>query len=153
LSQENITILRNGHLVSRASDYIIYSVEAAAIGHVVKEYGPCMLDHPLCISSASCFVLCGCLLRPVLSYFDPVYPCAAFLFSEYPFLRNDQPRSRAPSSAVKHLARTRRSRHSRSFFQTMSRLCPATLSTALASIRMASHSYVSLPVHSCLGVY
>ncbi|KAI1393341.1 prephenate dehydrogenase [Hypoxylon trugodes] len=36
----NIKILRNGHLVSRASDYIIYSVEAAAIGRVVAEYGP-----------------------------------------------------------------------------------------------------------------
>lgn len=35
--------MRNGHLVSRESDYIIYSVEAAVIGHVVKEYGPCML--------------------------------------------------------------------------------------------------------------
>jgi hypothetical protein len=40
--QTNIQILRNGHLVSRASDYIIYSVEAAGIGRVVAEYGPCM---------------------------------------------------------------------------------------------------------------
>ncbi|KAI2631073.1 prephenate dehydrogenase [Hypoxylon sp. NC1633] len=39
-SRSNIQILRNGHLVSRASDYIIYSVEAAAISHVVSEYGP-----------------------------------------------------------------------------------------------------------------
>ncbi|KAI1465236.1 prephenate dehydrogenase [Daldinia caldariorum] len=39
-SRTNIQILRNGHLVSRASDYIIYSVEAAAIGRVVAEYGP-----------------------------------------------------------------------------------------------------------------
>ncbi|KXX75248.1 putative prephenate dehydrogenase [NADP(+)] [Madurella mycetomatis] len=36
----NIQILRNGHLVSRASSYIIYSVEAAAIGRVVAQYGP-----------------------------------------------------------------------------------------------------------------
>ncbi|KAL2017149.1 hypothetical protein VTK56DRAFT_2571 [Thermocarpiscus australiensis] len=36
----NIKILRNGHLVSRASNYIIYSVEAAAIGRVVAQYGP-----------------------------------------------------------------------------------------------------------------
>ncbi|KAK5627571.1 hypothetical protein RRF57_003287 [Xylaria bambusicola] len=41
-SRTNIQILRNGHLVSRASDYIIYSVEAAVIGRVVAEYGPCM---------------------------------------------------------------------------------------------------------------
>ncbi|KAF3065120.1 putative prephenate dehydrogenase [NADP(+)] [Daldinia childiae] len=39
-SRSNIQILRNGHLVSRACDYIIYSVEAAAINHVVAEYGP-----------------------------------------------------------------------------------------------------------------
>ncbi|SPQ22586.1 536624b0-9557-4584-badf-03f03e816c85 [Thermothielavioides terrestris] len=39
-NHKNIQILRNGHLVSRASDYIIYSVEAAAIGRVVAQYGP-----------------------------------------------------------------------------------------------------------------
>ncbi|WWC57973.1 uncharacterized protein I303_100508 [Kwoniella dejecticola CBS 10117] len=32
--------LANGHQVSRISDFIIYSVEAAALPHVVKEYGP-----------------------------------------------------------------------------------------------------------------
>ncbi|KAK4165368.1 hypothetical protein QBC43DRAFT_315824 [Cladorrhinum sp. PSN259] len=36
----NVQILRNGHLVSRASNYIIYSVEAAAISRVVAQYGP-----------------------------------------------------------------------------------------------------------------
>ncbi|KAK2066860.1 hypothetical protein P8C59_000640 [Phyllachora maydis] len=36
----NVEILRNGHLVSRASSYVIYSVEAAAIGRVVAQYGP-----------------------------------------------------------------------------------------------------------------
>ncbi|KAK3379755.1 hypothetical protein B0T24DRAFT_521516 [Lasiosphaeria ovina] len=36
----NVQILRNGHLVSRASNYIIYSVEAAAIGRVVSQFGP-----------------------------------------------------------------------------------------------------------------
>ncbi|KAL1890692.1 prephenate dehydrogenase (NADP(+)) [Ceratocystis pirilliformis] len=35
-----IEICRNGHLVSRASDYIIYSVEAAVIGNVIAQYGP-----------------------------------------------------------------------------------------------------------------
>ncbi|KAI1378401.1 prephenate dehydrogenase [Hypoxylon crocopeplum] len=39
-NRSNVQILRNGHLVSRASDYIIYSVEAAAIDRVVAEYGP-----------------------------------------------------------------------------------------------------------------
>ncbi|WWC67004.1 uncharacterized protein I206_100911 [Kwoniella pini CBS 10737] len=32
--------LLNGHQVSRISDFIIYSVEAAVLPHVVKEYGP-----------------------------------------------------------------------------------------------------------------
>ncbi|KMQ48860.1 prephenate dehydrogenase [Trichophyton rubrum] len=36
----NINILPNGHLVSRISDYIIYSVEAKVIASVVEEYGP-----------------------------------------------------------------------------------------------------------------
>ncbi|KAF8428990.1 hypothetical protein EV426DRAFT_583208 [Tirmania nivea] len=36
----NITILRNGHYVSRASDYIMYSVEAENIEKVVAAYGP-----------------------------------------------------------------------------------------------------------------
>ncbi|KAL2145082.1 hypothetical protein VTI28DRAFT_7961 [Corynascus sepedonium] len=39
-NHKNIQILRNGHLVSRASSYIIYSVEAAAISRVVAQYGP-----------------------------------------------------------------------------------------------------------------
>ena len=33
----------NGHLVSRISDYILYSVEAEAIENVVAQFGPCML--------------------------------------------------------------------------------------------------------------
>ncbi|OKL57247.1 putative prephenate dehydrogenase [Talaromyces atroroseus] len=39
-SDQDITILPNGHLVSRISDYIIYSVEAAYIDKIVAEYGP-----------------------------------------------------------------------------------------------------------------
>lgn len=39
--QKNIEICRNGHFVSRASDYIIYSVEAAVIDKVIAQYGPC----------------------------------------------------------------------------------------------------------------
>ncbi|CAG7853863.1 Probable prephenate dehydrogenase [NADP(+)] Short=PRDH [Serendipita indica DSM 11827] len=35
-----IVVLRDGHLVSRSSDFIIYSVEAEYIDKVVKEYGP-----------------------------------------------------------------------------------------------------------------
>ena len=39
--QNKITIMPNGHLVSRCSDYIIYSVEAEHIENVVSLYGPC----------------------------------------------------------------------------------------------------------------
>ncbi|PKS13238.1 hypothetical protein jhhlp_000009 [Lomentospora prolificans] len=35
----NVEICRNGHLVSRKSDYILYNVEAAAIDAVVEMYG------------------------------------------------------------------------------------------------------------------
>ncbi|KAG9250756.1 uncharacterized protein F5Z01DRAFT_628936 [Emericellopsis atlantica] len=35
-----IEICPNGHYVSRASDYIIYSVEAAVIDRVIAQYGP-----------------------------------------------------------------------------------------------------------------
>ncbi|KAI1005206.1 putative prephenate dehydrogenase [NADP(+)] [Podosphaera aphanis] len=35
-----IKVFRNGHYVSRASDYIIYSVEAASIDSIVSQYGP-----------------------------------------------------------------------------------------------------------------
>ena len=38
--QKKINILPNGHLVSRISDWIIYSVEAELISQVVAEYGP-----------------------------------------------------------------------------------------------------------------
>ncbi|KAJ4349864.1 prephenate dehydrogenase (NADP(+)) [Didymosphaeria variabile] len=40
LYQPNVEILRTGHLVSRVSDYIIYSVEAKNIDAVVKQFGP-----------------------------------------------------------------------------------------------------------------
>lgn len=36
----NVTVLRDGHLVSRISDFIMYSVEAEYIDSVVATYGP-----------------------------------------------------------------------------------------------------------------
>ena len=41
-----MTVLPNGYAVSRASDFIIYSVEAELIDRVVKEYGPCESNNP-----------------------------------------------------------------------------------------------------------
>jgi len=40
----SVTVLRDGHLVSRIADYIIYSVEAEYIDRVVEEFGPCELQ-------------------------------------------------------------------------------------------------------------
>lgn len=37
---EKFTVVRNGHYVSRCSDYIIYSIEAANLDKVVAMYGP-----------------------------------------------------------------------------------------------------------------
>ncbi|KAI1201237.1 prephenate dehydrogenase [Nemania serpens] len=54
LSRTNIQILRNGHLVSRASDYIIYSVEAASIARVVAEYGPSTKQNAIVGGQTSC---------------------------------------------------------------------------------------------------
>ncbi|CAJ2506760.1 Uu.00g079460.m01.CDS01 [Anthostomella pinea] len=53
-SRTNIQILRNGHLVSRASDYIIYSVEAAAIDRVVAQYGPSTKQNAIVGGQTSC---------------------------------------------------------------------------------------------------
>ncbi|KAI0435677.1 prephenate dehydrogenase [Xylaria telfairii] len=53
-SRTNIQILRNGHLVSRASDYIIYSVEAAGIGRVAAEYGPSTKQNAIVGGQTSC---------------------------------------------------------------------------------------------------
>lgn len=39
-AKANVRIFENGYLVSRSSDYIIYSVEAEHIDGVVKEFGP-----------------------------------------------------------------------------------------------------------------
>ncbi|KAH9899020.1 prephenate dehydrogenase [Xylariomycetidae sp. FL2044] len=52
--RNNIQILRNGHLVSRASDYTIYSVEAAAIDRVVAEYGPSTKLNAIVGGQTSC---------------------------------------------------------------------------------------------------
>lgn len=37
---DKFEVVKNGHYVSRVSDYIIYSVEAANIDRIVSEYGP-----------------------------------------------------------------------------------------------------------------
>jgi prephenate dehydrogenase (NADP+) len=41
LDTPGINVLRDGHYVSRTSDFIIYSVEAEYIHDVVAQYGPC----------------------------------------------------------------------------------------------------------------
>ncbi|KAF2398323.1 prephenate dehydrogenase [Trichodelitschia bisporula] len=53
-ANENIRILPNGHLVSRSSDYIIYSVEAENIDRVVAEYGPSTKLNAIVGGQTSC---------------------------------------------------------------------------------------------------
>ncbi|RFU24030.1 hypothetical protein B7463_g12306, partial [Scytalidium lignicola] len=52
--RKQIQILRNGHLVSRASDYIIYNVEAASIDKVVAQYGPSTKQGAIVGGQTSC---------------------------------------------------------------------------------------------------
>ncbi|KAI9804856.1 MAG: hypothetical protein M1825_001225 [Sarcosagium campestre] len=52
--RSNIHIYPNGHLVSRASNYIIYSVEAEAIGDIVAQYGPSTKQGAIVGGQTSC---------------------------------------------------------------------------------------------------
>ncbi|RAL01592.1 prephenate dehydrogenase (NADP(+)) [Aspergillus ibericus CBS 121593] len=66
-SQQNVTIFPNGHLVSRISDYIIYSVEAGVIDKVVAMYGPSTKVGAIVGGQTSC-------KAPELSAFDKHLP-------------------------------------------------------------------------------
>ncbi|EER40236.1 prephenate dehydrogenase [Histoplasma capsulatum H143] len=66
-SDQNINILPNGHLVSRISDYIIYSVEAEAIDKIVAEYGPSTKVGAIVGGQTSC-------KAPELAAFDKYLP-------------------------------------------------------------------------------
>jgi len=48
-----INIVENGHLVSRRSDFIIYSVEAEYVDAVVKAYGPCICSSGRSLGNGS----------------------------------------------------------------------------------------------------
>jgi prephenate dehydrogenase (NADP+) len=52
--RKNIKIFPNGHLVSRASDYIIYNVEAASIDKVAAQYGPSTKQGAIVGGQTSC---------------------------------------------------------------------------------------------------
>ncbi|KAG5301713.1 prephenate dehydrogenase [Histoplasma ohiense] len=66
-ASQNINILPNGHLVSRISDYIIYSVEAEAIDKIVAEYGPSTKVGAIVGGQTSC-------KAPELAAFDKYLP-------------------------------------------------------------------------------
>jgi hypothetical protein len=112
---ENVHIHVNGHLVSRQSDYIIYSVEAELIDSVVAQFAPCTLLS-LRVSSGLWFAVRGL------------------------WLTAGQPPSSAPLSAARRPARPPRFRPLKNTCPTMSRSSRATLSTAPTSIRVASLS-------------
>ncbi|KIW85177.1 hypothetical protein Z517_00567 [Fonsecaea pedrosoi CBS 271.37] len=64
---KGINILPNGHLVSRASDWIIYSVEAELIDKIVAEYGPSTKVGAIVGGQTSC-------KAPELAAFDKYLP-------------------------------------------------------------------------------
>ncbi|KAL2004415.1 hypothetical protein VTN02DRAFT_26 [Thermoascus thermophilus] len=66
-AQQGVTILPNGHLVSRISDFIIYSVEAGAIDKIVAEYGPSTKVGAIVGGQTSC-------KAPELAAFDKHLP-------------------------------------------------------------------------------
>ncbi|CAG7961309.1 unnamed protein product [Penicillium olsonii] len=66
-SQQGVTIFPNGHLVSRISDYILYSVEAGAIDKVVEQYGPSTKVGAIVGGQTSC-------KAPELAAFDKHLP-------------------------------------------------------------------------------
>ncbi|OAT02336.1 prephenate dehydrogenase (NADP+), variant 2 [Blastomyces dermatitidis ER-3] len=65
--KQNINVLPNGHLVSRISDYIIYSVEAEVIDKIVAEYGPSTKVGAIVGGQTSC-------KAPELAAFDKYLP-------------------------------------------------------------------------------
>ncbi|KAK5056182.1 hypothetical protein LTR84_012735 [Exophiala bonariae] len=66
-NENKINILPNGHLVSRDSDWIIYSVEAEVIGKIVAEYGPSTKVGAIVGGQTSC-------KAPELAAFDKYLP-------------------------------------------------------------------------------
>ncbi|KAL2012701.1 hypothetical protein VTN00DRAFT_226 [Thermoascus crustaceus] len=66
-AKQGVTILPNGHLVSRISDFIIYSVEAGAIDKIVAEYGPSTKVGAIVGGQTSC-------KAPELAAFDKHLP-------------------------------------------------------------------------------
>jgi len=53
-TRKQVHIYPNGHLVSRASDYIIYNVEAASIDTVVAQFGPSTKQGAIVGGQTSC---------------------------------------------------------------------------------------------------
>ncbi|KAL4784031.1 hypothetical protein BJX76DRAFT_328459 [Aspergillus varians] len=66
-AQSGVTIYPNGHLVSRISDFILYSVEAGVIDKVVEEYGPSTKVGAIVGGQTSC-------KAPELAAFDKHLP-------------------------------------------------------------------------------
>ncbi|UKZ79144.1 hypothetical protein TrVFT333_006894 [Trichoderma virens FT-333] len=72
--KKNIEILPNGHYVSRASDYIIYSVEAAIIDRVIAQYGPSTKMGAIVGGQTSC-------KSPEIEAFEAYLPSDVYIVS------------------------------------------------------------------------
>ncbi|KAG5950098.1 hypothetical protein E4U53_005480 [Claviceps sorghi] len=65
--KKNVEICPNGHYVSRASDYIIYSVEAAVVDRVIAQFGPSTKMGAIVGGQTSC-------KSPEIAAFDKYLP-------------------------------------------------------------------------------
>ncbi|RDA94521.1 hypothetical protein CP533_2704 [Ophiocordyceps camponoti-saundersi (nom. inval.)] len=74
IGTKNIEICRNGHLVSRASDFIIYSLEAAIIDSVIAQYGPSTKLGAIVGGQTSC-------KSPEIAAFEAHLPADVFIVS------------------------------------------------------------------------
>ncbi|KAK6200141.1 uncharacterized protein RJT21DRAFT_40573 [Scheffersomyces amazonensis] len=66
-SNEKFQVLKNGHFVSRISDYIIYSVEAENIAKIVSLYGPSTKFGAIVGGQTSC-------KEPEIAAFESILP-------------------------------------------------------------------------------
>ncbi|KAF9457130.1 hypothetical protein BDZ94DRAFT_1176255 [Collybia nuda] len=73
-STPNITVMQDGHGVSRSSDFIMYSVEAEFIDEVVKQYGPSTKLNAIVSGQTS-------VKAPERAAFEKYLPADAYIIS------------------------------------------------------------------------
>ncbi|KAF4119732.1 prephenate dehydrogenase (NADP+) [Geosmithia morbida] len=92
-----IEICRNGHYVSRASDYIIYSVEAAVIDRVISQYGPSTKLGAIVGGQTSC-------KSPEIAAFEAHLPADVHIISCHSLHGPGVPPANQPLVIIQHRA-------------------------------------------------